>query len=95
MREIVDELRRDGPREEELERARAYAAGRRVLSFENSGAVARYAASQAIIHGDDIDPDAAIARIDAVTFDEVAAVARAVSEELAVACVGPHAASDF
>src|ERR671914_61815 len=29
MREIVDELRENGPREEEFERARAYAAGRR------------------------------------------------------------------
>ena len=36
MREIVDELRTDGPREEEVERARAYAAGRRVLAFENT-----------------------------------------------------------
>ena len=34
----------DGPREEEVERARAYAAGRRVLAFENTNAVARYAA---------------------------------------------------
>jgi predicted Zn-dependent peptidase len=95
MREIVDELRRDGPSEEELERARAYAAGRRVLAFENSGAVARYAATQAIVHGDEIDPDAAIARVDAVTLDDVAKVARAISEELAVACVGPHSESDF
>jgi predicted Zn-dependent peptidase len=95
MREIVDELRRDGPREEELERARAYAAGRRVLAFENSGAVARYAATQAIVHGDEIDPDAAIARVDAVTLDDVAKVARAISEELAVACVGPHTEGDF
>src|SRR5688500_16444461 len=31
MRAIVDELRSDGPREGEFERARAYAAGRRVL----------------------------------------------------------------
>ena len=75
--------------------ARAYAAGRRVLAFENSGAVARYAANQAIVHGDELDPDVAIARIDAVTFDEVAAVASSISPELAVACVGPHAASDF
>ena len=95
MREIVDELRRSGPREEELERARAYAAGRRVLSFENSGAVARYAAGQAIVHGDDIDPDGAIARIDAVSFDELATVARAISEDVAVACVGPHDVDDF
>ena len=37
MREIVDELRDDGPTEEEVERARAYAAGRLVLAFENIG----------------------------------------------------------
>src|SRR5215217_6752651 len=41
MREIVGELRTDGPRQEEFERARAYAAGRRVLAFENTNAVAR------------------------------------------------------
>jgi predicted Zn-dependent peptidase len=95
MREIVDELRRDGPREEEVERARAYAGGRLVLAFENSGAVARHAAHQAIIYGDELDPDAAIDAVDGVTFDEVVAVARGISEELAVACVGPHAAADF
>jgi predicted Zn-dependent peptidase len=95
MREIVDELRDDGPREEEVERARAYAGGRLVLSFENTGAVARHAAQQAIVHDDDIDPDAAIDAVDHVTFDEVATVARGISEELAVACVGPHAAADF
>ena len=45
MREIVDELRdRRARREEEFERARAYAAGRRVLAFENTNAVARHAA---------------------------------------------------
>ncbi|HWX75029.1 MAG TPA: pitrilysin family protein, partial [Solirubrobacteraceae bacterium] len=44
MREIVTELVEQGPTEEEVERARAYAAGRRVLAFENTGAVARYGA---------------------------------------------------
>ena len=39
----------DGPTEEEVERARAYAAGRRVLAFENTNAVARYAATQTIV----------------------------------------------
>src|SRR6201996_9216961 len=33
MREIVDELRSEGPSEDEVARARAYAAGRRVLAF--------------------------------------------------------------
>ncbi len=95
MREIVDELRKDGPTEEEVHRARAYAAGRLVLAFENTNAVARYGASQKIVYGEDIDPDSAIAALDAVTFDEVREVAANVAEDLAVACVGPHTAEEF
>jgi predicted Zn-dependent peptidase len=95
MREIVTELREQGPREEEVERARAYAAGRRVLAFENTNAVARYAATQSIVFGEDIDPDEAIRIVDEVTFSEVAAVAAGVDDDLAVACVGPHTADDF
>jgi predicted Zn-dependent peptidase len=95
MREIVDELRTDGPREEEFERARAYAAGRRVLAFENTNAVARYAATQSIVFGQEIDPDEAIAALDRATFDHVAEVASGVSDEVSVACVGPHETSEF
>jgi predicted Zn-dependent peptidase len=95
MREIVDELRSDGPTEEEVQRARAYSAGRLVLAFENTNAVARYGASQKIVYGEDIDPDAAIAALDAVTFDEVREVASNVADNLAVACVGPHEQGDF
>jgi predicted Zn-dependent peptidase len=95
MREIVDELRTDGPNEEEFERAKAYAAGRRVLAFENTNAVARYAASQTVLFGQDIHPDGAIRALDETTFDDVAAIARGVSEELSVACVGPHSADEF
>jgi predicted Zn-dependent peptidase len=95
MREIVDELRDDGPTEEEVERARAYAAGRLVLAFENTGAVARYAASQQIVFGESIDPDDAIARLDGVSFDEVRDAAGGVSAQLAVACVGPQSADEF
>jgi predicted Zn-dependent peptidase len=96
MREIVAELHADGPTEEEVERARAYAAGRRVLAFENTNAVARFAASQAIVFGEDIDPDRAIDALDAVTFDDVAAVAKKVDPAAAaVACVGPHEVEEF
>jgi predicted Zn-dependent peptidase len=95
MREIVDELRAEGPTEEEVARARAYAAGRLVLTFENSGAVARYAANQQIVFAEDIDPDAAIAALDAVTYPEVREVAEGVADSLAVACVGPHVAGEF
>jgi predicted Zn-dependent peptidase len=95
MREIVDELREHGPTEEEVRRARAYAAGRLVLSFENTNAVARYAANQRVVFGESIDPDEAIAALDAVTYDEVRDVAAGVADKLAVACVGPHAADEF
>jgi predicted Zn-dependent peptidase len=95
MREIVDELRDDGPTEEEVQRARAYAAGRMVLAFENTNAVARFAANQQIVFGEEIDPDAVIAALDAVTFEQVREVAAGVADNLAVACVGPHAAEDF
>jgi len=95
MREIVDELRAKGPTPEEVERARAYSAGKLVLAFENTNAVARYGASQKIVYGEDIDPDKAIAALDAVTFDEVREVASNVADNLAVACVGPHEAGEF
>jgi predicted Zn-dependent peptidase len=96
MREIVAELQADGPTEEEVGRARAYAAGRRVLAFENTNAVARHAAAATIVHREPLDPDEAIAALDAVTFDEVVDIARRVDPAAAaVACVGPHAASDF
>ena len=95
MREIVSELRDDGPTEEEVERARAYAAGRRVLAFENTNAVARYAANQAIVFGESIDPDGAIERLDKVTYDQVREVAADVADRLAIAVVGPHSESDF
>lgn len=96
MREIVAELHADGPTEEEVERARAYAAGRRVLAFENTNAVARHAATQSIVFGDEIDPDAAVAALDAVSYDDVAAICRRIDPDAAaVACVGPHEASEF
>lgn len=96
MREIVAELHADGPTEEEVARARAYAAGRRVLAFENTNAVARYAANQRIVFGEDVDPDRAIDALDAVTHAEVREIARSVDpERLAVACVGPHEAAEF
>ena len=95
MREIVDELRTDGPTEEEVQRARAYAAGRLVLAFENTNAVARHAAGQSVVFGEEIDPDAAIAALDAVTYEQVREIAAGVADNLAVACVGPHSVEEF
>jgi predicted Zn-dependent peptidase len=95
IREIVTELREDGPTEAEVERARAYAAGARAIAFENTGAVARHAAQQAIVFGEDVDPDRTIALLDRVTFEDVREVAAGVPDRLSVACVGPHRTEEF
>jgi predicted Zn-dependent peptidase len=95
MRDIVSELRTDGPRQDEVERARAYAAGARTIAFENTGAVARNAAQQAIVFRQEVDPDLTIELLDRVTFDEVAEVARGIEDELSIACVGPHTVQEL
>jgi predicted Zn-dependent peptidase len=96
MRDIVSELRDDGPTEAEVDRARAYAAGARAIAFENSGAVARFAAQQTIVYGDEnVDPDRTISLLDEVTFDEVRGVAAGVADELAIAVVGPHTVEEL
>jgi predicted Zn-dependent peptidase len=96
MRDIVSELRDDGPTEAEVDRARAYAAGARAIAFENSGAVARFAAQQTIVYGDEnVDPDRTISLLDEVTYDDVRAVAAGVADELAIAVVGPHTVEEL
>jgi predicted Zn-dependent peptidase len=95
MREIVTELREDGPTTEEVERARSYAAGARVVAFESTNAVARQAAQSVVVHREAPDADETIAALDAVTPERVAEIARAVDDELSVACVGPQTVADF
>ncbi len=95
MREIVTELRVEGPTASELERARAYAAGARTIAFENSGAVARHAAQQAVVYGEEVDPDRSIERLDKVSFEDVREVAAGIEDRLSIACVGPHTADEF
>jgi predicted Zn-dependent peptidase len=95
MRDIVTELREEGPTEAEVERARAYAAGARAIAFENTGAIARHAAQQTIVYGEDVDPDRTIALLDEVTFDKVREVAARVADQLSIACVGPHTVEEL
>jgi len=95
MREIVTELREDGPTESEVERARAYAAGARAIAFENSGAVARHAAQQTIVYREPVNPDRAIELLDEVTIQDVTELARDIDDDLAIAVVGPHTVEQF
>jgi predicted Zn-dependent peptidase len=95
MREIVTELREQGPTEAEVKRARAYAAGARTLGFENTGAVARFAAQQTIVFGEAAEPDMSIELLDRVTFDEVREIAAGVPDDVSVAVVGPHTVKEL
>ena len=95
MRDIVSELRDDGPTEAEVKRAQAYAAGARTMAFENTGAVARYAAQQTIVYDEDADPDITIDLLDQVTYDEVREIAAGVADELSIAVVGPHTVEEL
>lgn len=95
MQEIVAELAEDGPTEKEIERARALLTGRRVLAFESTSAVALHSAHEGIVYGVEPDPEEAIARLETVTGERVAAVASALALDPAVVCVGPHTAEEF
>jgi len=57
--------------------------------------VARWAAHQTVVFGQDIDPDLAIAALDDTTLESVQEVARGISEANSVACVGPHTVDEF
>ena len=93
--QIVADLAANGPRDGEVERSRAYAAGTTVLALESTSAVARRAASQKVTFGEIGSPDEMIAALDAVTDDDVREVASEVRGAPVVACVGPHEAAAF
>jgi predicted Zn-dependent peptidase len=95
MREIVSELREDGPTEAEVQRARAYAAGARAIAFENTGAVARHAAQQTIVYRERVDPDGTIELLDQVSVKDVTDVAARIADELSIAVVGPHTVEEL
>jgi predicted Zn-dependent peptidase len=93
--EIVDQLTSEGPSEDEVDRARSAAAGRRALAFENTTMAAIHIAEELLVHGCETDPAAAVQSLDRVQVDEVAAVAAATTGTPAIACVGPLSTGDF
>jgi len=95
IKEIVADLAANGPRDGEVERARAYAAGSAVLMLESTGAVASRAARDKVVFGELRSPDEGIAALDAVTDDDVREAAARIDGGPVVACVGPHRVEDF
>nr|WP_239145239.1 pitrilysin family protein [Actinoplanes couchii] len=80
----------DGITPEELIRGKGMAKGSYVLNLEDSGSRMSRLAKSELLHGDLMSVDELLARVDAVTVDEVNAVARDLfAQPLSLAVVGP------
>ncbi len=90
---IIAELAsiREGVPEAELERARRLAAGRLMMGMEDTRAVSSWFGAQETLSGEVLGPDEAVARLNALTCDDLDRAARSlfVSEGLSMAVVGP------
>ena len=92
-RTIMEELQKmkDGVPEAELRKTREYAKGRLLLRMEDTRTVALWLGNQLLMRDRVLTPDDVVERIDAVTSDDIAQVARdlIVPEQLNLAVVGP------
>lgn len=87
------ELRDGGATAAELDRAKQYLIGRTLLAMEDSENVAEYYASQDRLENKRETPAEVIAELEAVTLEEVSAVAQEIFHDsrLRLAIIGPHA----
>ena len=84
-------------KKEELIRAKEMIKGRVLLSMEDSANVASWYGTKQILEGTREKVDEAIKKIEAVTGDEVAELAREIftPERLNLALIGPYDEGDF
>ncbi len=99
LRAILAELarlRNELPAPSELARAREYVKGALALGLESPGSVAGWLGGQEILLGEIRQLDDVMARIDAVTLDDVQRLARMlfVEERLRLAVIGPQKSAD-
>lgn len=87
--QLVDVAAR-GISADELERGKGQLRGSLVLGLEDTGARMSRIGKGELLHGEYLSVDAVLARIDAVTLDDVAAVgAKILSQPLTLSVVGP------
>jgi predicted Zn-dependent peptidase len=96
LRDQIQDLASSGISESELERAKGHMKGALVLSLEDtSGRMSRIGKSE-ISHGEILSVDEVLGRIDAVTPEQAAQVAREVfASPMALAVIGPFAEDAF
>lgn len=95
VRAIIAELRklRDAPAPaDELARSKEFRKGRMLMGLEDSHSVASWLGSHEILYGEVPTPEEVVARIDAVTSEEVQALARDLFDptRYSLAVVGPY-----
>lgn len=92
VRNELHKLRAEPVPSEELERTKELRIGRIVMGLEDSRAVAGWIGGQELVYGEVLTPDEVIARIRAVTSEEVQALAQELFDpgRFALAVIGPY-----
>jgi predicted Zn-dependent peptidase len=89
-------LAQDGITARERSVARGHLRAETVLSLEDSGARMSRIGSSLLLHGEVLDVDDLLARVDAVTVDDVARVAGKLADEpRTLSVVGPFDRQNF
>ena len=99
LRAILAELKRardETVPAEELRRAKEYIKGRLALGLESTGSVASWLGSQEILLGEILELDDVLARIEAVTPEDVQQLAQRLFQDewLRLAVIGPQKNAD-
>ncbi len=91
----LNALRHGGPRQDEIDRAKAQLKAGLLMSLESSGARAEQMARHLLAHGRVLTPEELIARVDAVTADDVQRLTAGFLEQenIAWAVVSPRASA--
>ncbi len=76
IRQVVDQLRDQGPTSEELERAREQSKANVIMGLESTQARMSHAGRSLLFSGEILSPEAILAAYDAVTREDVMALAR-------------------
>ena len=97
IREQIDDVLANGITSEELERGKGHMKGSIVLGLEDTSSRMSRLGKGELCHGEILQPDEMIARIDAVTLEDVksAAVSTIGRDPWALAVVGPSDERDF
>lgn len=90
IRQVVDQLRREGPTSEELERAREQSKANVVMGLESTQSRMSHAGRSLLFSGEILTPEQIIAAYDSVTHEDVVALAQEIFrwDQVSLSAVG-------